>query len=118
VSGLHAIGAAVVVGAVVSYGLTGVALALRGRAASAWLHWTWVAALTAASAQAAAGVLVSITQRGPAELTHWIYGIATLAMLFIGHGLAVGLPTQQRGFATAAICLLLILLAWRLAQTA
>ena len=99
-----------------AYALIGLVTARRGHS-QRWSHEVWLAFLALVVAQGLAGVAIAVTQGGPAEGIHWVYGAAILVVLLIGNGVAMAALPGRRGHVMALMAALIAVLAWRLSQT-
>lgn len=112
---LHAIGATIVLGAILITAAASAVLALRG--GSSWTDWLRYALTAIIGLQVAVGALLYLAGARPREELHLLYGLAALAILPLAGSFASEAPPRPRAWVLAATCLVLLLLAWRLAST-
>jgi hypothetical protein len=112
---LHAIGAAVVLVAVAATGLTAVLIALRG--GSPWTERLRTGLTTVIGLQVAIGLAVFVSSARPRETLHLLYGLAALGVLPLAGAFAAEAPPRPRAWVLASACLVLLVIAWRLAST-
>ena len=99
-----------------SYAVIGLVTARSGHS-QRWSHEVWLAFLALVVVQGLVGVAISVTQGGPAEAIHWVYGGAILFILLVGNGVGVAALPVRRGQVMALMAALVAVLAWRLSQT-
>ncbi|HVM24619.1 MAG TPA: hypothetical protein VM253_04410 [Candidatus Limnocylindrales bacterium] len=87
--------------------------AVSGRAPAA-LEWMRRAALALIVAQAAIGLALAARGAAPAELLHWVYGIAILVVLLAPGSLPHDTSAARRSWVLAAGSLVAVVLTWRL----
>jgi len=112
---LHSIGASVVLGALVVTGLAGVLIAIRG--GSRWTDRLSIGLTVAFGLQVAGGVVLLAVGARPRESLHLLYGLAALALLPLVTTFASEAPPRPRAWVLVSACLILMVLAWRLATT-
>ena len=112
---LHSIGASIVLGAVVVTGLAAVLIAKRGGS-----HWTdrlRIGLTVVIGLQVLAGLALFATAARPRETLHLLYALAALAILPLAGAFASEAPPRPRAWVLATACLILLVIAWRLAST-
>jgi peptidoglycan/LPS O-acetylase OafA/YrhL len=112
---LHAIGATITLGAILVTAAAAAVLALRG--GSPWTNRLRYALTVIIGLQLAEGALLYLSRARPREELHLLYGLAALAILPLAGSFASEAPPRPRAWVLSATCLVLILLAWRLAST-
>jgi nitrate reductase gamma subunit len=112
---LHSIGASIVLGAVVVTGLAAILIAMRG--GSPWTNRLRIVLTVVISLQVLAGLVLLATAVRPRESLHLLYGLAALAILPLAGTFASEAPPRPRAWVLAVACLILLVVAWRLAST-
>jgi hypothetical protein len=112
---LHAVGASIVLGAVLVTGLIATFAALRG--GSPWTDRLRPGLTVVIGLQVAGGVALYVSGARPNESLHLLYGLATLAILPLASTFAAQAPPRARGWVLVASCAILLAVAWRLAST-
>jgi peptidoglycan/LPS O-acetylase OafA/YrhL len=112
---LHSVGASVVLGAVVVTALAAILIAMRG--GSPWTDRLRIGLTIVIGLQILAGLALFATAARPREPLHLLYGLAALAVLPLAGTFASEAPPRPRAWVLAAACLLLLVIAWRLAST-
>ena len=114
---IHGVGWAVFMVFLAGYFGIGLLAMITGRAPR-WAGGLWVVLLGLGIIQSATGALAMILGGASVELTHWVYGPATLVLLLLSGTLLVNAAAKKLGLLICASSLLLLLLGWRLASTA
>lgn len=112
---LHSIGATVVLAAVVLTALAATLIATRG--GSRWTDRLRMGLALVIGLQVLVGVALFATGARPRESLHLLYGLAMLAVLPLAGSFASEAPPRPRAWVLVAACLILLVLAWRLAST-
>jgi 4-amino-4-deoxy-L-arabinose transferase-like glycosyltransferase len=112
---LHSVGASVVLGAVVVSGLIAILIAIRG--GSPWTDRLRIGLMVVIGLQVLAGLVLFATAARPRESLHLLYGLAALGILPLAASFASEAPPRPRAWVLAAACLILLVVAWRLAST-
>ena len=115
-SELHAAAGTGVLAGAAGFAVIGGILAVLERA-PAWLEWLRTALVVTIVLQAAIGLLVVVSGRGPAEEIHWLYGVVILGVPVLAGSFVEEAPPRQRAAVFALAGLLVAVLAWRLAAT-
>ena len=112
---LHSFGASVVLGAVVVTGLAAILIAIRG--GSPWTNRLRIGLIAVIGLQVVVGLALFATGVRPREPLHLLYGLAALAILPLAGTFASEAPPRPRAWVLAVACLILLVVAWRLAST-
>ena len=112
---LHSAGASLVLGAVVLVGIAAILIAMRG--GSSWTNRLRVGLTVLIGLQVVAGLASLASGNRPNESLHLLYGLAALAILPLAGTFASEAPPPARAWVLAAACLVLLVIAWRLAST-
>ena len=112
---LHGAGASIVLGAVVATGLAAILIAIRG--GSPWTDRLRIGLTVIIGLQVLTGLALFVTGIRPGESLHLVYGLAALAILPLAGTFASEAPPRPRAWVLAAACLILLVVAWRLAST-
>jgi peptidoglycan/LPS O-acetylase OafA/YrhL len=112
---LHALGATIVLCAIVITAAAAAVLALRG--GSRWTDPIRYVLTAVIGLQLAMGGLLYLAGGRPREELHLLYGLAALALLPVAGSFASQAPPRPRAWVLAATCVVLLLVAWRLAST-
>jgi len=112
---LHSVGASVVLGALVVTGLVSALFAIRG--GSRWTDRLRIALTVVIGLQVLGGVVLFASGARPRESLHLLYGLAALAILPLAATFASEAPPRPRAWVLASACLILVVVAWRLAST-
>lgn len=111
-TGLHAIGALVVMIAAGLFTLGTGVVALRG--GSSLVEWFRRAMLALIGIQVAIGAVVYLTGHRPHEELHLLYGLLLLGVLPLGSSFAEEAPPGPRAWVLTGAGVLLLVLGWRL----
>jgi hypothetical protein len=112
---LHAVGASIVLGAVLVTGLLAIFAALQG--GSPWTDRLHGGLTVVIGLQVAGGVTLYVSGARPNESLHLLYGLAVMAILPLASTFAAEGPPRPRAWLLVASCAILLALAWRLAST-
>jgi heme A synthase len=112
---LHSLGATVVLLALIATGALATVAALRG--GSQWIDALRRALTGVIGLQVVIGGVLFTSGARPHEMLHLLYGLAALAILPLAGAFAAEAPPRPRAWVLVAACLLLLILAWRLAST-
>ena len=112
---LHSIGASVVLGALVVTCLAAALIAIRG--GSPWTDRLRIGLTVLIGLQVVSGVVPFAAGARPRESLHLLYGLAALAILPLAATFASEAPPRPRAWVLASACLILVVVAWRLAST-
>jgi len=112
---LHSIGASVVLGGLVVTGLAATLIAIRG--GSSWTDRLRIGLTVLIGLQVVSGVVLFTAGARPRESLHLLYGLAALAILPLAATFASEAPSRPRAWVLASACLILVVVAWRLAST-
>jgi hypothetical protein len=112
---LHSFGASVVLGALVVTGLGATFIAARG--GSPWTDRLRIGLMVVIGLQVAGGVVLFAAGARPSESLHLLYGLVALAILPLAATFASEAPPRPRAWVLASACLILVVVAWRLAST-
>jgi len=112
---VHAFGASIVLGALLVTG--GIAVAAAARGGSPWIDRLRRGLTIVIGLQAVTGALLFIAGDRPRESLHLLYGLAALAILPLAGAFAGEAPLRPRAWVLGGACLLLLVVAWRLAST-
>ncbi len=112
---LHGLGASIVLGAVVVIGLLATVVALRG--GSPWIDQLRRALTVVLGLQVATGVVLFVSGARPHESLHLLYGLVVIAILPLAGAFGSEAPPRPRAWVLVGACLLLLVVAWRLAST-
>ena len=114
---IHGVGWAIFMVLMAGYFGVGLRAMITGRAPH-WAGGVWVVLLGLGIIQSVTGTLAIALGGASVELTHWVYGPATLVVLLLSGTLLVDAAAKRLGVVICASSLLLLLLGWRLASTA
>jgi len=112
---LHSLGASIVLGAVVVTALLATLVGLRG--GSPWTDQLRGALTVFIGLQMATGVVLFVSGARPHESLHLLYGLVAIAILPLAGSFASEAPPRPRAWVLAGACMLLLIVAWRLAST-
>jgi len=112
---LHSLGASVVLGALVVTGLAAILIAMRG--GSPWTDRLRIGLTVVIGLQVVSGVVLFAAGARPRESLHLLYGLAALAIVPLAATFASEAPPRPRAWVLASACLILLVVAWRLAST-
>jgi uncharacterized membrane protein SirB2 len=115
-SELHAAAGTSLLAGAVAFAVIGGILAVLGSAPK-WLDWLRIVLVVTLVLQAAIGLLVLVTSRGPAEQIHWLYGVVIVAVPVLAATFVEEAPPRPRAAVYAVAGLMVVALAWRLAAT-
>ena len=111
----HSLGASTVLGAVLVSGVVGTVAALRG--GSTWIDQLRRGLTVFIGLQVATGVALFVSGARPHESLHLLYGLVAIAILPLAGSFASEAPPRPRAWVLAGACMLLLIVAWRLAST-
>ena len=111
----HSLGASIVLGAVLVTGVVATLAALRG--GSTWIDRLRRALTVVIGLQVATGVVLFVSGARPHESLHLLYGLVAIAILPLAGAFASEAPPRPRAWVLVGACLLLLIVAWRLAST-
>jgi len=112
---LHSLGASIVLGALLVTMTLATLAAVR--AGSPWVDRLRIGLNLIIGLQALTGVLLLLAGVRPHETLHLLYGAAALAILPLAGTFASEAPPRPRAWVLVGACLLLLVIAWRLAST-
>lgn len=112
---LHSIGAGMVLAAVIA--TAAVAGFMATRRGSPWADRLRIGLTLIIGLQVLSGIALFVTSARPRESLHVLYGLAALAILPLAGAFASEAPPRPRAWVLALACLLLLVIAWRLAST-
>ena len=112
---LHSIGASVVLGGLVVTGLAATLIAIRG--GSSWTDRLRIGLTVLIGLQVLGGVVLFASGARPRESLHLLYGLAALGIVPLAATFASEAPPRPRAWVLATACLILVVVAWRLAST-
>jgi hypothetical protein len=112
---LHGVGASVVLGVLLVVGTLAALSALRG--GSRWVDQLRRVATVVIGLQVVTGAAVYASGGRPHESLHLLYGLAALAILPLAGSFGAEAPPRPRAWVLAVACLILVVIAWRLAST-
>jgi hypothetical protein len=112
---LHSLGASIVLAAVVLVGAVAAVSALRGGAW--WIDQLRRAATAVIGLQVVTGLALFISGGRPHESLHLLYGLTALGVLPLAGSFAGQAPPRPRAWVLSVACLILVVVAWRLAAT-
>jgi heme A synthase len=112
---LHSFGASMVLGALVVIGLGATLIATRG--GSPWTNRLRIGLTVLIGLQVVGGAVLFAAGARPRESLHLLYGLAAVAILPLAATFASEAPPRSRAWVLASACLILVVVAWRLAST-
>ena len=112
---LHSLGASIVLGALLVTMTLATLAAVR--AGSPWVDRLRIGLSLIIGLQALTGVLLLLAGVRPHETLHLLYGAAALAILPLTGTFASEAPPRPRAWVLVGACLVLLVIAWRLAST-